>query len=145
MHEMISDRAAELARLTTTIRSGLEEAEALIPMLNAQLAELAALGVIGHQVEGPAVYARPAGASNDTNDDVCLYQAILLIPGGIGIAMWSAEEYSEYVHREYGEQTDLRGRFIPYEKLPPIVRALIVKHADKMVGSLLRDVRVMDA
>jgi hypothetical protein len=52
MHEMSSDRAAELARLTTTIRSGLEEAEALIPMLNAQLAELAALGVIGHQVEG---------------------------------------------------------------------------------------------
>jgi len=145
MNDMFLGRAAELVRLTTTIRSGLEEAEALIPMLNVQLADVAALGVIGHQVEGPAVYARPAGVSNDTNDDVCLYQAMLLMPGGIGSAVWSAEEYSEYVHRGYGEQTDLRGRFMPYEKLPTIVRALIVKHVDKMVESLLRDVRVMDA
>jgi len=145
MYEIVSDRAAELARLTTTIRSGLEKAEALIPMLNVQLAELATLGVINHQVEGPGFYARPAGVSNDTNDDVCIYQAILLMPGGIGSAVWSAEEYNEYLHREYGEQADLRGRFMPYEKLPPVVRALIVKHADKMVASLLRDVRVMDA
>jgi len=145
MHEIVSDRAAELARLTTTIRSGLEEAEALIPMLNLQLAELAALGVISHQVEGPCAYTRPAGLSNDTNDDVCIYQAILLMPGGIGSDVWSAEEYSEYVHREFGEQADLRGRFMPYEKLPLVVRSLIVKHADKMVGRLLRDVRVMNA
>lgn len=145
MYEIVSDRVAELARLTTTIRSGLEGAEALIPMLNVQLAELAALGVISHQVEGPAVYARPAGVSNDTNDDICIYQAILLMPGGIGSAVWSAEEYSEYLPREYGEQADLRGRFMPYEKLPLVVRALIAKHADKLVESLLRDVRVIDA
>jgi len=145
MNDMFLGRAAELARLAATIRSGLEEAEALIPRLNVQLAELAALGAIGHKVEGPAVYARPAGVSNDTNDDICIYQAILLMPGGIGSAVWSADEYNEYLHREYGEQADLRGRFMPYEKLPLVVRALIVKHADKMVESLLRDVRVMDA
>lgn len=100
----------------------------------------------GHQSSGrgPGVYARPAGVSNDTSDDVCVYQAILLMPGGIGSVVWSAEEYSEYLRRDYGQQTDLRDRFMPYERLPAIVRALIVKHADKMVESLLRDIRVME-
>ena len=145
MHKILSDRAAELARLATTIRFGLAAAEALIPIINVQLDELAALGVVSHQVEGPGVYARPAGVSNDANDDVCIYQAMLLMPGGIGGVVWSAEEYSDHLHREYGEQRDLRGSFMPYGKLPAIVRALIVKHADKMVASLLRDIRVMEA
>jgi hypothetical protein len=34
MHEMLSERAAELARLAATIRSGLEEAESTTPAIN---------------------------------------------------------------------------------------------------------------
>jgi hypothetical protein len=145
MHEMLSGRAAELARLAATIRSGLEEAEATIPAINDQLSQLAMLGIASHQVEGPSVYARPAGLSNDHDDEVCVFQAVLLMPGGVGAAVWKAEEYNEHLLCSFGEQTDLRGRFLPYGKLLPVVRAMLVKHVDHMVGSLLRDVRLIDS
>ena len=144
MHEFLSERAAELARLAVTIRSGLEQAEAMIPALNDQLNELAMFGITNHQVEGPGVYARPAGLSNDTDDTVVVFQAVLLMPGGIGAAAWNADEFNEYQHCSYGEQADLRNRFVPYGKLPPIVRAMLVKHAERMVGNLLRDVRILN-
>jgi hypothetical protein len=144
MNEVLSGRAAEVARLAAMIRAGLEEAEAMIPPLNDQLNELALLGVTCHQVEGPSVYARPAGLSNDTDDTAVVFQAVLLMPGGIGAATWNSDEFNEYQHCSYQEQTDLRDRFLPYTKLPPIVRALLAKHASTMVGNLLRDVRILD-
>lgn len=144
MHKFLSERAAELARLAATVRSGLEEAEAIIPPLNDQLSELAMLGVAHHQVEGPSVYARPAGLSNDTDDAIVVFQAVLLMPGGIGAATWSGDDFNEYRNCSYGEQTDLRERFVPYAKLPPIVRATLAKHASQMVGNLLRDMRILN-
>lgn len=45
MHELLSVRAAELSRLATTARSNLDQAEALVPVVNRQLAELATMGV----------------------------------------------------------------------------------------------------
>jgi hypothetical protein len=47
VHELLSVRAAELSRLATTARSNLDQAEALIPVVNRQLAELATMGVEG--------------------------------------------------------------------------------------------------
>jgi len=55
MHDVLSERAGELDRLAATIRSGLKQAEAMIPALNQQLAELDLLGVTRHQVEGPSL------------------------------------------------------------------------------------------
>ena len=64
MHELLSVRAAEVTRLDTTVRSNLDQAEALIHVVNRQLAELAAMGVENLEVEGPAIYSRPQGLSN---------------------------------------------------------------------------------
>ncbi len=47
IHDLLSVRAAELSRLATTVRSNLDQAEALIPVVNGQLAELATMGVEG--------------------------------------------------------------------------------------------------
>ena len=59
MHDLLHVRAAELSRLAATVRTSLDKAEALIPVVNEQLAQLAAMGVSDLQVEGPAVYSRP--------------------------------------------------------------------------------------
>jgi hypothetical protein len=45
MHDLLHERAAELSRLTNTVRTNLDKAEALIPVVNEQLSELAAMGV----------------------------------------------------------------------------------------------------
>jgi hypothetical protein len=45
MNEVFCERAAALARLAATFRSGLEQAEATIPAINDQLSQLAMLGI----------------------------------------------------------------------------------------------------
>ena len=60
MHEFLSERAGQLERLATTIRTGLDQAESAIPSINQQLAELARLGMSDFQIEGPTIYCRPS-------------------------------------------------------------------------------------
>ncbi len=64
MHDFLTKHAAQLARLAMMIRIGLESAESAIPGINDQLAELATMGLADFQVEGPAIYCRPAGPSS---------------------------------------------------------------------------------
>ena len=60
MHDFLSERAGQLQRLATTIRTGLDQAESAIPSINQQLAELARLGMSDFQIEGPTIYCRPS-------------------------------------------------------------------------------------
>ena len=84
MHDSLTKHAAQLARLAMMIRIGLESAESAIPGINDLLAELATLGVTDFQVEGPAIYCRPAGPSSAYDDSFVVYQAAIIQPGGIG-------------------------------------------------------------
>jgi hypothetical protein len=143
MHDLLHERAAELSRLATTVRTTLGKAEALIPVVNEQLSELAAMGVSDLQVEGPAVYSRPQGLSAGQTDDHCIYQAVVVMPGGIGAAIWNSGDFDEYVNRPYGEPVDLAPRFVAFAKCPPVVKALLVTHASHMVASLMEDVRLL--
>ena len=62
MHDFLSERAGQLQRLATTIRTGLDQAESAIPSINQQLAELARLGMSDFQIEGPTIYCRPSSS-----------------------------------------------------------------------------------
>ena len=143
MHDLLHVRAAELSRLASTVRTSLDQAEALIPVVNEQLAELAAMGVSDLQVEGPAIYSRPQGLSIGKTDDHCIYQAVVVMPGGVGAALWNSTEFDEYVNRPYGEPIDLAPRFVEFAQCPPVVKALLVTHATHMVTSLMADVRLL--
>ena len=55
MHDSLSDRAADLARLAMTISTTLDCAEDTIQSINHTLAELASLGVRDFQITGPVV------------------------------------------------------------------------------------------
>jgi hypothetical protein len=143
MYDLLHVRAAELSRLASTLRNSLEKAEALIPVVNEQLAELAAMGVSDLQVEGPAIYSRPQGLTIGQTDDYCIYQAVVVVPGGVGAALWNSGEFDEYMNRPYGEPIDLAPRFVEFAQCPPVVKALLVTHASQMVSSLMADVRLL--
>jgi len=64
MHDSLTKHTAQLARLAMMIRIGLESADAAIPGISDQLAELATMGLTDFQVEGPAISCRPAGPSS---------------------------------------------------------------------------------
>jgi hypothetical protein len=143
MNDSLLVRATDLVRLATTIRSGLESAERTIPAINEHLADLVALGITDFQIEGPTIYCRPAGVSSLHDDEFVIYQAALVMPGGIGAAIWGSIEYHEHTSRPYGEPIDLTPRFAPYEKCPPLVRAMLIAHTGRMLENLMQDVRLL--
>jgi hypothetical protein len=143
MHDVLQQRAAELSRLAGQIRTSLDEAESTVPVINEQLARLAEVGVTEFQIEGPSVYCRPMGVSSVYTDEFVVYQAAIVMPGGVGAVVWDGDEYHEHANRPHGEPIDLAPRFVPYAKCPTLVRALLVSHAGRMLDSLMRDVRLL--
>ena len=143
MPEILHKRIAHLAHVVSTLRNGLQTAEACIPAINEHLADLATLGVTDFQIEGPTIYCRPAGVSSLHDDEFVIYQATLVMPGGIGAAIWGSTEYHEHTSRPYGEPVDLVSRFAPYGKCPPLVRAMLIAHTGRMLENLMQDVRLL--
>jgi len=84
MNEILKERAVRLAQLSAAIRTGLAEAETILPGINDQLSKLAAVGMTDFQIEGPVIYCRPAGVSSECTDEFVIYQAAIVTLGGIG-------------------------------------------------------------
>jgi hypothetical protein len=143
MHDTLSGRAEELGRLTDLIRTSLSLADSSIPTINAQLDELAAMGLDNLELEGPLVYSRAAGCSPNFDDARVIFAATLVMPGGLGCTIWSAKEYAERYGESGHEPPDLRERFAPYDRLPAIVRATLPAHAPKLLVQLLQSFSVL--
>ena len=137
MHDNLSGRAAELAHLTDLIRTSLSLADAAIPLINEQLNGLSELGIDNLELEGPRIYSRTAGWSPAFDDEQIIYAVALTMPGGLGCTTWRADEYAMRYGDSHHEPPALRERFVVYEDLPPIVRAMIPGVAPKLIVELL--------
>ena len=124
MHDNLSGRTAELAHLTDLIRTSLSLADAAIPLLDEQLHALAEMGIDNLQLEGPRIYSRTAGWSPTFDDEQIIFAAALTMPGGLGCTVWSGNDYTTRYGDSHHEPPVLRDRFVVYDKLPPIVRAM---------------------
>jgi hypothetical protein len=113
MKDVLDERAAQVARLAMMIRIGLGSAESAIPGINEQLAELAAMGITNFQIEGPAVYCRPAAPTSACDDSFVVYQTAIIQPGGVGSVLWDAAKYDAHTSPPYGEPFDLRASAVP--------------------------------
>jgi hypothetical protein len=148
MQDSLSGRAAELAHRTDLIRTSLSLADAAIPLINEQLNNeqlngLAELGIDNLELEGPRIYSRTAGWSPAFDDEQIIYAAALTMPGGLGCTTWSADEYAMRYGDSHHEPPALRERFVAYDKLPPIVRAMIPGVAPKLIAELLSSFNVL--
>ena len=144
MRDSLTKHAAQLARLATMIQIVLESAASAIPGINDdQLAELATMGLTDFQVEGPAIYCKPAGPSSAYDDSFVVYQAAIIQPGGIGAVVWDATDYEEHAKPPHGEPVALKPNFLGYERCPPIVQALLVAHAGRLLERFMGDVRLL--
>jgi hypothetical protein len=72
-----------------------------------------------------------------------IFAATLVMPGGLGCTIWSAEEYAERYGESGHEPPDLRERFASYDRLPAIVRATLPAHAPKLLVQLLQSFSVL--
>ncbi len=112
MNDTLSGRAEELGRLTDLIRTSLWLADSAIPPINAQLDELAVMGLDNLELEGPLVYTRPAGSSPAFDDARVVYAAALIMPGGLGCTLWGADEHADRYGESYHKPPQLRERFV---------------------------------
>jgi len=143
MDDTYSRRADELAILAGLLRSSVALAGSAIPPINEQLAELAAMGVDNFEIEGPLVLARAAGASLAFDDARIVWAAALVAPHGIGGTLWDADEHAKRYGDSNFEAPHLRPRFVPFERCPPIVRAMLPAHAPKLIAQLLQSFTVL--
>lgn len=143
MHDTLSGRAVELAHLVDLIRASLALADSAIPPIHEQLAGLAELGIDNLEFEGPQVFTRTAGSSPAFDDERVIYAAALLMPGGLGCTVWSTDDYARRYGDSHREPPSLRERFVAYERLPPIVRAMIPGVAPTLIVELLQSFNVL--
>jgi hypothetical protein len=143
MHHSLSRRADELAILAGLLRSSVSLADSAIPSINEPLAELAAMGIDNYEIEGPLVFARAAGSSRAFDDSRIVYAAALVVPGGLGATLWDADEHATRYGDSNIEPPHLRPRFVPFERCPPIVRALLPAHAPQLIAKLLQSFTVL--
>jgi len=143
MHNTLSGRAEELALLVDLIRTSLSLADSAIHPINAQLEELAAMGIDNLELEGPLIYSRSASSCPAFDDDRVLYAVALIMPGGLGCTIWSADEHATRYGESHREPPCLRERFVPFQSCPPIIRAMLPAHAPKLIVELLRSFSVL--
>ena len=143
MRNTLSGRAVELAHLTDLIRTSLSLADSTIPAINGQIAELAEMGIDNIEIEGPLIFSRTAGTSLACDDRRILFAAALVTPGGVGATSWDTDEYESRYGDSFCEPPHLRPRFTPYDRCPPIVRAMLPAHAPKLVVQLLQSFSVL--
>ena len=143
MHDNLSGRAAELAHLNDLIRTSLALADATIPLVNEQLHSLAEMGIDNLEIEGPRIYSRTAGWSPAFDDEQIIFAAARPMPGGLGCTVCRADDYAARYGDSHHEPPALRERFVAYEKLPPIVRAMIPGVAPTLLAEQLSGFHVL--
>jgi hypothetical protein len=143
MHINLSGRADELASLTDLIRASLPLADSTIPAINRQITELAEMGIDNIEIEGPLIFSRAAGTSLGCDDRRVLFAAALVTPDGVGIVSWDADEYEIRYGDSNCEPPHLRPRFTPYDRCPPIIRAMLPAHAPRLIVQLLQSFSVL--
>ena len=86
------------------------------------------MGVEDLQVEGPTIDSRPQELSIGKTNDHSVYQAVVVMPGGVGAALWNSIEFDESMNRPYGEPFDLAPRFVEFDQCP-FCRQGALRHA----------------
>lgn len=109
-------------------------AEVLKPYLDC----LALAGLLeGHAVLGNALlplYTAPVEGGADTGP-YC--QAALLVPGGLGVVLWSCAEHDALSGVPEGPETHARRNFVPFARCRPVVRQWLLPQIDELFAGLL--------
>lgn len=143
MTSTLAEQADEFAHLADLIRTGLFLADFAIPPINSLLSELAKMGLDNLEIEGPLVYSRAAGCSVAFDDSRVVYAAALVMPLGLGCTLWDADEHASRYGESGQEPPRLKERFVPFDRCPPMVRALLPDHAPGLMIQLLQSFSVL--
>jgi hypothetical protein len=130
-----------LRQLNLTLRQQLEAAEARVPAINEQIAQLAGIGLIQDAaLLGEVVYDKAYSPVPNPTDGSLVLQAAILIPGGLGLVAWDREEFLAVRDQGPGYR-DTHLRFVSFDELGSALKALLLPQVEPLLDRLCQMAR----
>lgn len=132
----------QLRLLDLSLRSQLQQAEARVPSINAIIAELAKMqGVPEYAILGLILYEGLTNVLTGPNESGQVVQVALTVPGGFGVVNWSSEEFATYCKTPPKTSAGIFRLFIPFDRCPSAVKALLLPHVQPLLDLFLHNIR----
>ena len=138
MQKSFREVIEHLTETNLTLRRKLETAEATIPVINTQIRQIAALGLASGLVfTGDVIQTVPYLPDSGISDSAQCFQAVLIIPEGIGAAVWDVCEYAQQQRLPEGTEPEVANRFVPFDSCTNLLKALLVSQAHDLLQQLM--------
>lgn len=100
--------------------------------------QVAGAGIIPERAFfGKPILVRDYSPSDDESNTVEVWQAALLLPGGIGVIVRDSDEYLDLPSDYQPCIAEARWRFVPFEECPPVAKALLAQHVEKLFDEVM--------
>lgn len=136
----LNDELLELSLRLLKLRRQMEIAEAQASSANCLVNAVWRMGLLPRTAYlGPVIHTRSYSPQLGGHDSGQVFQASLLVPGGLGASIWDTEEFAELSAIPDGLETAAFMRHIPFEQCEQAIRALLSPHIPVLTSRFLRD------
>jgi len=116
----------QLRRINVDLRRQLELVEAVVPVANDLIRRLGPLDIAGERaVLGEVVFDRNYDPRFERPDSCQLFQAVVTIPGGFGVALWDLEQFLQFRNEAFNSERQILLNFVLYDKCSLAARAML--------------------
>ncbi len=135
----LNDELLELSLRLLKLRRQMEVAEAQASGVNCLVNAVCRMGLLPQtSYLGPVIHTRPYSPQLGGHDSGQVFQASLLVPGGLGTSIWDTEEFAELSAIPDGLESAAFMRHVPFEKCEQAIRALLSPHIPLLTDRFLR-------
>jgi hypothetical protein len=133
-----SDPIERMKEFNLQLRRQVELAEALLPAINQQIQHFAALGLSHTVILGKILHQRSYTPGLGPTDSGQVYQAAIMVPGGLGIVRWDSEQHAALLDFPDGPESEASIHFVPLDECEAGIKALLVSEARNLLDQLVR-------
>lgn len=135
----MNDELLELSLRLLKLRRQMEIAEAQASGVNCLVNAVWRMGLLPRSAYlGPVIHTRPYSPQPGGHDSGQVFQASLLMPGGVGVSIWDTEELAELSAVPDGLEAAAFMRHVPFEECDQSIRALLRPFIPLLTGRFLR-------
>ncbi len=135
----MNDELLELSLRLLKLRRQMEIAEAQASGVNCLVNAVWRMGLLPRSAYlGPVIHTRPYSPQPGGHDSGQVFQASLLMPGGVGVSIWDTEELAELSAVPDGLESAAFMRHVPFEECEQSIRALLRPFIPLLTGRFLR-------
>jgi len=142
MNDPQHNHIEQLRLLDLSLRSQLELAEARVQSINEVIVHLAEAQVVSETaIVGLIIYEGLNNVLTESINSGQVVQAALTVPYGFGVINWSSEEFASFRKTPTPDAAGLIQLFVPFDRCPTGIKALLLPHVQPLLDLLLRNVR----